>query len=101
MHRLGFPVNHLKTGYLTCIRPILEYACPVRGPQTHYIEYLSDDVEGLKKRAVTLILGENFVDYKSALEFLKVGTVKGCRFQLIMRFGQFLPASPKHRHTLP
>ena len=100
MCRLGSPVNQLKTEYLTYIRPILEYACPVWGPQIHNIEYLSDDVEGVQKRAVKIILKEKFVDYKSALESLKIETLRDRRFQLIMRFGQIL-ASPKHRHFLP
>ena len=41
MCRLGFPVDQLKTPYLTYKCHILEYTCPVLGPQIHNIEYLS------------------------------------------------------------
>jgi len=100
IHCLGFPVNQLKTAYLTFIRPISEYACPVWGPQIHNIEYLSDDVEGVQKRAMKIIRGEKFVDHRSALESFKIETLRDRMFQLIMHFGQFLLDSPKHRHFL-
>jgi len=40
--------------YLTCIRPILEYACPVFH---HFLpQYLSNEMEKLQKRALQIIL---------------------------------------------
>ena len=101
MRRLGFPVYQLKTAYLTFIRPILEYACPVWGPQVHHIDYLSDDLEGIQKRAVKIILCDKYVDYSSALKSLEIPSLRDRRFQLMIRFGQFLLSSPVHRTILP
>ena len=57
-------------------------------------------MEGVHKRAVKIILGEKFVDYKSALESLKIETLRDRGFQQIMCYGQCLLASPLHQHYL-
>jgi hypothetical protein len=101
MSHLGFPIYQLKTAYLTFIRPILEYACPVWGPQVHHIDYLSDDLEGIQKRAVKVILCDKYVDYSSSLKSLEIPSLRDRQFQLMNRFDQFLLSSLVNRTILP
>ena len=46
-------VKELLTFYVTCIRPITEYACPVF--HNGLPQYLADDLERLQKRALRII----------------------------------------------
>ena len=39
--------------YTTCIRPVLEYECPVFHPSL--LQYLSNEMERLQKRALWII----------------------------------------------
>lgn len=45
--------NELLTFYMTCIRPVAEYACPVF--HNSLPKYLSDELENLQKRAFRII----------------------------------------------
>lgn len=101
MRRFGFSVPQLKTAYLTYIRPILEYACPVWGPQVQNTAYMSEVLESVQKRAVKAILSDQYTDYESALSQLNLPSLHDRRFQLICKFGQFLLTSDKHRNILP
>ena len=49
--------------YTTCIRPVLEYACPV----FHHSlpQYLANEMERLQKRALRIILSD--ISYAEAL----------------------------------
>jgi len=54
--------------YIACIRPVLEYACPV----FHHslLQYLSDEMERLQKRALPVILP--YLSYAEALVALDI-----------------------------
>jgi len=67
---LGFPSKSAKNGISNIHTSRIGICMSTLGPQIHNIEYLSEDVEGVQKRAVKIILGEKFVDYKSTLESL-------------------------------
>ena len=47
------PAKDLITFYLTCVRPVAEYACPVFHDSLP--QYLSQDLEKLQKRALRII----------------------------------------------
>ncbi len=52
--------------YLSLIRPVLEYACPVWHPHLHVRKYLSDGIECIQKRALRCIyLGRLYEDLLS------------------------------------
>ena len=50
LNRAKVPTNDLLSFYTTCIRPVAEYACPVF--HTALLQYLSDRLERLQKRAL-------------------------------------------------
>ena len=90
MRRFGFSVAQLRIAYLSYIRPILEYACPVWGPQVNNTIYLSDQLESIQKRAVETILCDAFTEYKLALSTLQIPSLQERRLSLILEFGQYL-----------
>ena len=53
LKRAGIPVDDIVTFYYTCFRPVVEYSSPV----FHHglPKYLSDDIEGVEKRALKII----------------------------------------------
>ena len=63
LKRANIPAKDLLIFYLTCIRPVTEYACPV----FHNVlpAYLSAELEQLQKRAMRIIFP--FVSYSDAL----------------------------------
>ena len=101
MRRLGFSDRQLLLAYTTYIRPFLEYCCPVWGPQTQNIAYMTDELEHVQKRATRIILGPRFISYESALELLNLPTLFDRRHELIMKFGNSLLTNEKHRSIFP
>ena len=101
MRRLGFSDCQLLLAHTTYIRPFLEYCCPVWGPQTQNIAYMTDELEHVQKCATRIILGPRFSRYESALEFLNLPTLFDRRQELIMKFGKSLLTNKKHRSILP
>lgn len=63
LKRANIAAKELLTFYTTCIRPIMEYACPVFHNALPL--YLSDELECLQKRAMRIIFP--FVAYNDAL----------------------------------
>ena len=53
LKRAGISQSDLVTVYLSVVRPLLEYACPVW--HTNLQQYLSDDIETIQKRALRCI----------------------------------------------
>ena len=64
LKRANIATKELITFYTTCIRPIIEYACPTF--HNGLPKYLSDDLERLQKRALRIILPS--ANYTDALE---------------------------------
>ena len=64
LKRVRIPVDDLLLFYVTCIRPVTEYACRVF--HTALTKYLSDDLERLQKRAMRIIFPE--LSYSEALD---------------------------------
>ena len=53
LKRAGISQSDLVTVYLSVVRHVLEYACPVW--HTHLQQYLSDNIESIQKRALRCI----------------------------------------------
>ena len=53
LKRAGISQSVLVTVYLSVVRPVLEYACPVW--HTNLQQYLSDNIESIQKRALKCI----------------------------------------------
>ena len=53
LKRAGISQSDLVTVYLSVVRPVLEYACPVW--HTNLQQYLSDNIESIQKRALKCI----------------------------------------------
>ena len=60
LKRAQLPTKDLFLFYISCIRPIAEYACQVF--HTGLPKYLSDDLENLQKRALRIIHPDLFYD---------------------------------------
>ena len=75
LKRAGVESKELVTFYTVCIRPIMEYACPVY--HNSLPSYLSDELESLQKRAMRIL--HPFVDYCNALELVNIETAYNCR----------------------
>ena len=68
LKRAKAPPNDMLLFYIICIRPVLEYACPV----FHHSlpQYLSNEMERLQKRALRMILSD--LSYVEALVALDI-----------------------------
>ena len=75
LKRGNVPPKDLLLFYITCIRPVAEYACEVFHDAIP--KYLSDDIEKLQKRACRIILLE--CRYNEALDQLGLVTLSARR----------------------
>ena len=75
LKRGNVPPKDLLLFYITCIRPVAEYACEVFHDAIP--KYLSDDIEKLQKRACRIILPE--CRYNEALDQLGLVTLSARR----------------------
>ena len=64
LKRAGFSLNDLVRIYCALIKSVLEYVSPVCSSLTLY---LSNHIESIKKRALRIILGANYISYQDAL----------------------------------
>ena len=83
--------------YTACIRSVLEYSCQVF--HTSLPQYLSDEVERIQKRALTIIFPD--LNYKEATAKAKLGTLFERRETLFqMLFSQIETTDVNERHKL-
>ena len=87
------------TIFHTYIRPILEYACAVWHPAI--TKYQCHQLERIQKRTLKIILGNDYVSYESALRDLNLTSLSDRRDMLVLKFGQQILNSERHRHLLP
>jgi hypothetical protein len=71
LKRANVPTKELLTFYVTCIRPITEYGCPVF--HNGLPKFVSNDLERLQKRAMSIIFPQ--VTYADALAASKLPTL--------------------------
>ena len=60
LKRANVGTKELLQFYITCIRPITEYACPVF--HNKVTNYLSDDLEAIQRRALKIIFPRTTYD---------------------------------------
>ena len=94
----GPPKQDLIDTYVSLVRPVLEYACPVW--HTSLPQYLHDDIECVQKRALTIICG--YAPYEDNLASTNLLTLKERRDQICKDlFNQICKPSHKLNHLLP
>ena len=91
LKRAGVPLEDIIIFYCTTIRPVLEY-CP---PVFHHAlpQYLSDDIERVQKRALSIISpGQR---YEATLNRFSLTTLKSRRLELCKKLFNTI-SSPSH-----
>ena len=93
------PAEDMLTIFQIYIRPILEYVCAVW--HSSLTKHQSHQIERIQKRTCKVILGNDYQDYESALRELKISSLADRREDLVLKFGQQVLNSERHRHMLP
>ena len=89
--------KELTVFYTTCIRPILEYACPVF--HRALPEYLSDDLERIQRRASKIIHSD--LSYSEALKMSELQRLHERRESITTRLYHEVANNPCHKlHSL-
>ena len=97
LKRAGLEVHELRLFYLTCVRPLTEYACPVF--HNSLPTYLSDDLEILQKRALRIIFPH--LSYQNAMREADIETLYDRRESLTRDFFNKIIQDSSHKlHTL-
>ena len=97
--KFGFSFESMITLYVWFLRTVLEYACPVWHPGLNQFHHTR--IERVQKRALRVILGNDYHSYDNALGRLNMTSLYERRETLTLRFGRSLLRSPVHRHLLP
>ena len=97
LRRASVAQRELIRFYTTCIRSILEYACPVF--HRSHPAYLSNDLERLQKRALRIIYPD--ISYSKALEVSEISTLFERRETIAAKLFKEITNDPQHRlHNL-
>ena len=98
LKRAGINQSNLVSVFLSIIRPVLEYACPVW--HTNLPTYLSDSIELIQKRAMKSIYpGQSYAD---VLQCMGLPTLNERRELLCkLYFNKIKISSHKLNHLLP
>ena len=85
LKRAGVNQADLVTVYISVVRPVVEYACPVW--HTNLPIYLSDNIEMIQKRDVKAIFpGMSYDDIGPILNHIKLSTLKERRDYLCKKY---------------
>jgi len=87
------------TNYKTHMRPIVEYACPFW--HAGLTKDQPNKLEGIKKRALQVILGDTLLPYEECFVLSGLTTLETRRHELLMGFGYGFLSSQKHHDILP
>ena len=93
LKRANIPSKDLLIFYLTCIRPVTEYACPVF--HNAIPAYLSAELEQLQRRAMRIIFP--FVPYSDALHQANLETLSRCRQSITTNLFYSITCNPDHK----
>ena len=97
LKRANVGTKELLQFYITCIRPITEYACPVFPNQL--TNYLSDDLEAIQRRALKIIFPRT--TYDEALSRTGFQTLYARRQELTERLFRDIESNNEHKlHNL-
>ncbi|KAI8492652.1 hypothetical protein Bbelb_296930 [Branchiostoma belcheri] len=99
LKRFRLPVSDLVTVYVSYVRPLCEYACPVWSPGLTSTQIAQ--IENIQRRACRIILGKDYSRYSDACSLLGLPSLQQRRQHLILKFGRGLMESPTFRQWLP
>ena len=99
LRKYGAPAEDLLAVFQTYIRPILEYACAVW--HSALTKHQTHQIERIQKRICKIILAEEYQSYEAALQHLKITSLEDRRKDMVLKFGQQVLSSERHRHLLP
>ena len=94
LKRLGCPIEDLLDTYMKQVRCLLEMACPVWHPALTVAD--SKAIERVQKSALSIILGDEYISYDSALDDLNLETLVARRDSLCLKFAMKSAAHPTH-----
>ena len=98
LKRAGIGQTDLLRIYVSVVRPVLEYACPVWS--TSLPVYLSDNIEIVQKRALRSIYPG--ISYNAILQNIKLPTLAARRKELcLIYFNNMKRSSHRLNHLLP
>ena len=95
LKRAKLPSKDLLLFYVTCIRPVAEYACEVFHMHDSLPKYLSDDLEKLQKRAFRIILPGH--SYENALNELSLTSLADRRQNLTNKLFKTIVNDPQNK----
>ena len=93
LKRAGLRPEDLIQFYVTCIRPVIEYACEAFHDSLP--QYLSNDLEGLQKRAFCIIFPE--LHYQEVLESFNILSLHDRRVKLTTKLFNEIMNNPNHK----
>ena len=99
LKKFHLPVADLLTVYKGYIRPLTEYAAPVWNAGLTKAQV--NKLETIQKRALKIILGQNYLDYEHALSKSNLVSLSNCREALCVDFATKLNCSDMFRQWLP
>ena len=93
LKKSNIAIKELLQFYITCIRPVMEYASPVF--HDSLTQYLSDDLKSIQKRAMKIIFPG--ITYNEALNITNVQKLKTRRQELTNKLFQEIVSNDSHR----
>ena len=95
----GAPLDDLKKIYVLYVRSVLEHSSVVW--HSSLTDENSEDLERIQKSAMKIILGNKYIDYKSALNYLQLDNLHDRRRELCERFAQKCLKNEKTKNMFP
>ena len=96
---VGVPESDLLEIYILYIRSVLEY-CSTVWHSTLTVEQ-NNDIEKVQKLSLRIILGSDYTDYQSALDYFGLESLASRREQKCLQFGLKSLLHPKHSEMFP
>ena len=93
LKRAQIKSNELITFYLTCIRPVTEYACALF--HNSLPKYLAEDLESSQKRALRIIFPQKC--YEQALEDTGLPSLQARREHITAKLFREITDDPSHK----
>ena len=95
LERFGFDQDELSTGYMSYVRPVVEYADVV------WHSGQSGDIERIQRRACRTILGHRFTTYSESIKRYNLIKLSDMRVDHCLSFAKGLEDNPWTRHLIP
>ena len=93
LKRARIQEKELCSFYIACIRSVVEYACEVY--HFNLPQYLSDFLERIQKRALSIILPQT--KYEEALALLEMETLKSRRSTKCIKLNEDITSNNSHK----